>query len=86
MCPGISKMPYLDNECSCSQNNRHYCSIYQKIFPVVFHLKVTISGVVHSVGYEITFFAVNPAPIATNPITKIHLDPLPERNLFIKFM
>ena len=64
----------------------HYCSIYQKIFPVVFHLKVTISGVVHSVGYEITFFAVNPAPIATNPITKIHLDPLPERNLFIKFM
>ena len=28
----------------------------------------------HSVGYEITFFAVKPAPIATTPITKIHLD------------
>ena len=27
----------------------------------------------HSVGYEITFFAVKPAPIATSPITKIHL-------------
>ena len=40
----------------------------------VVHLKETISGVVHSVGYEITFLAVNPAPIATNPITKIHLD------------
>ena len=50
----------------------------------VFHLKVTISGVVHSVRYEITFFAVNPAPIATSPITKIHLDLSPESSLFIK--
>tara|TARA_B100000965_G_scaffold91709_1_gene74736 strand:- start:303 stop:560 length:258 start_codon:yes stop_codon:yes gene_type:complete len=47
---------------------------------------VTISGVVHSVGYEITFLAVIPAAIATNPITKIHLDLSPESNLFIKLV
>ena len=55
-----------------------------KVLPVVFHFKVTISGVVHAVGYEITFFAVKPAPIATSPITKIHLDLSPESSLFIK--
>ena len=47
---------------------------------------MTISGVVHSVEYEITFFAVKPAPIATNPITKIHLDLALENSLFIKLM
>ena len=47
---------------------------------------MTISGVVHSVGYEIKFLAVNPAPIATNPIRKIHLNLLPESILFIKLM
>ena len=43
-----------------------------------------VLGAVHSVGYEITFFAVNPVPIATSPITKIHLDLSLESSLFIK--
>ena len=43
-----------------------------------------MSGGEHSVGYEITFFAEKPAPIATSPITNSHLDLLLERNLFIE--
>ncbi len=45
---------------------------------------MTISGVMNSVGDEITFFAVNPGPIATSPITNFHLDLSPENSLFIK--
>tara|TARA_Y100001968_G_scaffold279131_1_gene274873 strand:+ start:182 stop:325 length:144 start_codon:yes stop_codon:yes gene_type:complete len=41
---------------------------------------------VHSVGYEITSFAVKPAPIATSPITNIHLDLLMESSLFIELV
>ena len=37
----------------------------------------------HSIGYEMTFFAVTPTPIASNPITKIHFDLSFEKKRFI---